>query len=109
VNVSAGLKIAAAYFWDFESRIRNEATGDIERSVDKAKGDFEATVMRVQQIEKKKHGGEIGRGAKRRFMSIALALKTYCAYTSVQEAPLTPKYFRDSLRSSQASEGFITL
>jgi hypothetical protein len=56
VTVRASLEEAAAYFWDFESRVHQETTGDVERVVKEKKGAWEVVVRRRQKLESK-HGG----------------------------------------------------
>ncbi|GMI48438.1 hypothetical protein TrCOL_g6642 [Triparma columacea] len=53
VTVGAGLEEAAAYFWDFESRVHQETTGDVERVVEEKKGTWEVVVRKRQKLESK--------------------------------------------------------
>ncbi|GMI47646.1 hypothetical protein TrCOL_g5426 [Triparma columacea] len=53
VTVRAGLKEAAAYFWDFESKVNQETTGDVERVIEEKKGTWEVVVRRKQKLESK--------------------------------------------------------
>jgi hypothetical protein len=53
MTVRAGLEEAAAYFWDFESRVHQETIGDVERVVEEKKGTWEVVVRRRQKLESK--------------------------------------------------------
>jgi hypothetical protein len=50
------LEEAAAFFWDFESRVHQETTGDVERVIEEKKGAWEVVVRRRQKL-KSVHGG----------------------------------------------------
>ena len=56
VTVRAGLEEAAAYFWDFESKVNQETTGDVERVIEEKKGTWEVVVRRKQKLESKQGG-----------------------------------------------------
>jgi hypothetical protein len=51
IKVREELEEAAAFFWDFESRINHETTGDFERSVEEKKGKWEVVVSRTKKLE----------------------------------------------------------
>jgi len=57
LRVRAELEEAAAFFWDFNSRIHKETTGDQERLVEKSRNEWELVLKRRQKIESK-HGSK---------------------------------------------------
>jgi hypothetical protein len=66
VLVNAELEEAAAFWWDFVSRVHKSTTGDIARQIIERKGDWEIVTRRIQKSEGSISGLTHGRGAKAR-------------------------------------------
>lgn len=101
VSVPIDLENVAAFFWDFESRVHEATTGDVERVVELREGDWKMTASRVQKVKSEHHVTH----RLRRFLNVVRLRKVDTDTIVITMDPLSQQQGRPWKGSSREVEG----